>query len=194
MYCKNCGCEVNGAIKFCPQCGQALIANAEDDGEKWYYVSSSNNKLGPFSKDDMMGFVQAERISRETLVWKQGMLEWIPAIQTDLLQTIKDVAPPLPISDKYVWSLATVPILVSWFIEALGLPSVAVTSVVIALNITFMILDSSKLSKSGINTSSWMWTGIVMVPVYLFLRASKTNKKYGYAIAWCLVFLLDLII
>lgn len=193
MFCKNCGNESQTEAKYCPKCGHRLnSADSDNSAEEWFYVSSGNSRCGPYSHETMISLIQREHITRDTLVWKSGMLEWIPAIQTELLQTIKDVAPPLPISNKYVWSLATVPLLISWFIEALALPSAVVTIVTIALNVTFMVLDSKRLEKSGIRTENWMWMGLVLVPAYLFLRASKTDKKYGYAIAWCLMFLADL--
>lgn len=111
--------------------------------------------------------------------------------------TSPNVASSLPdddVSSKYAWSLATVPILVSWFVAAFGFSFWIVTLCTILLNAIFLMLDSDELKKSGINVNSWMWMGVVLVPAYLFVRASRTNKKYGYAIAWCLMFFFDLLI
>lgn len=197
MFCSRCGNEIPSEAKYCSKCGVQLnSAEANGVADEWFYISN-NQRYGSFSKEAMIGFVQDGHISRETLVWKKGMLNWLPAAQTELIHTIKNVAPPLPndvVSGKYAWSLATVPILISWFVEFIGFPFWVVTISTISLNIVFLMLDSDELNKSGINVNSWMWMGIVLVPAYLFVRASKTNKKYGYAITWCLMFVADLLI
>jgi len=101
-----------------------------------------------------------------------------------------------PVSDKWVWTLACVPILgmilertIAYIIgsnsEALGFIPF------IALNIIFVILDTKELEKKGYNPGGWIWLGLLLIPVYLFIRASNTNKKYGYAIAWCVLFVLS---
>ena len=46
------------------------------------------------------------------------------------------------------------------------------------------MLDSDELNKVGTNVNNWMWMGVVLVHAYLFVRVSKTNKQYGYAIMW----------
>lgn len=110
---------------------------------------------------------------------------------------IKDVVPSVPdnvVSSKYAWTLATVPILISWFAEMIGFNALIVLICTVSLNIIFLMLDKSELNKVGIDVNNWMWMGIVLVPAYLFVRASKTNKQYGYAIMWCVMFLFDLIV
>ena len=197
MFCSRCGNETPNEAKFCSKCGSQLnSAEVNSVSDEWFYISN-NQRYGAFSKTAMSGFIQDGRISRETLVWKKGMLNWLPAAQTELIHTIKNVVPPLPndvVSNKYAWSLATVPILISWFAELIGFPFWVVTISTISLNIIFLMLDSDELNKSHLNVNSWMWMGVVLVPAYLFVRASKTNKKYGYAITWCLMFVTDLLI
>jgi len=84
--------------------------------------------------------------------------------------------------DKWAWTLACIPVLnfadVGWII-------------CIILNTVFAILDINELKKKGHNPSGWIWLGLFLIPVYLFIRASKTNKKYGYAITWCVLFVLS---
>lgn len=197
MFCSRCGNEIPEGAKFCSKCGWQFGASSENSivGE-WFYINSGV-RYGPFQAEKMQSLIQQGQISKETLVWKKGMLNWLPAAQTELIHTIRTVVPPMPsniVSDKYAWSLATVPILISWFVEMIGLPFWVVTICTISLNIIFLMLDSDELNKSGQNVNSWMWMGVVLVPAYLFVRASKTNKKYGYAVMWCVMFLFDLII
>jgi hypothetical protein len=89
------------------------------------------------------------------------------------------------LSDKWAWTLACIPILnlvdAGWIIF-------------IILNTIFAILDIKELKKEGHNPGSWIWLGLFLIPVYLFIRASKTNEKYGYAITWCALFVLTAII
>jgi hypothetical protein len=58
------------------------------------------------------------------------------------------------------------------------------------LNATFVALDINELKNKAFAPEGWIWFGFLLVPIYLFIRASKTNKKYGYAITWCILFAL----
>jgi len=103
------------------------------------------------------------------------------------------------LSDKWVWTLACVPIfgmILSAIIMSIsGYDSEYLALVVfVILNITFLTLDIKELEKNAFKLDGWLWLGIILVPVYLFVRASKTNKKYGYAITWCVLFVLSLIL
>lgn len=94
------------------------------------------------------------------------------------------------LSDKWAWTLACIPFVVGILLDIIGMISQIQggwidTIVYFAINSAFVIADNNELKKSGFDSSKWIWTGIVIVPVYMFLRASKTNKKYGYAICWC---------
>ena len=88
------------------------------------------------------------------------------------------------ISDKWVWTLACTPIL--WMIlDNLIYNELGVSVICIAVNVIFVILDLNELKNKGYNPGGWVWFGFLLLPVYLFIRASKTNKKYSYAITWC---------
>lgn len=197
MFCNRCGNEISSGAKYCTKCGNKVYPSESDNAnDEWFYISN-NVRSGPFQLEAMIKFVQTGQITKETLVWKKGMYNWLPASQTELEQALRNTVPPMPkdiVSNKFAWSLATVPILVSWFVEMLGFPFGVITISTIALNIIFLMLDSDELNKSGLNVNSWMWMGVVLVPAYLFVRASKTNKQYGYAITWCIMFILDLLI
>lgn len=197
MFCSKCGNEIQTDTKYCAKCGWRVSFEEENNViDEWFYINN-NVRCGPFQTENMCIMIQQGHISKETLVWKKGMLNWLPAAQTELVHTIKSVVPPIPndiVSNKYAWSLATVPILISWLMESIGFLGWVVTICTISINIIFLMLDSDELNKSGQNVNSWMWMGVVLVPAYLFVRASKTNKKYGYAIMWCVMFLFDLII
>jgi hypothetical protein len=107
------------------------------------------------------------------------------------------------VSDKWAWTLGSAPILGELLLLIVG--SVVRTYtvngalwmnfvVVFAINTIFFILDRNELKKSDVVYGDWIWSGIILVPVYLFLRASKTNKQYGYAICWCVCFAVSLFV
>ena len=66
----------------------------------------------------------------------------------------------------------------------------AIPSVIGKKSVALTIKD---LKKSGIVVESWIWVGFVLVPVYLFVRAAKTNKNKAPGIVWCVLFVLQFI-
>jgi len=101
------------------------------------------------------------------------------------------------ISTTYAWALATVPIAVSILMDALFGYSINLfiaMIITIALNSLFAALDVQEIKKTGNNPGNWIWMGIFLVPVYLFVRASKTDHNLAYGIVWCALFVVDIII
>jgi len=89
------------------------------------------------------------------------------------------------VSDKWIWTLLGVFVGVSileFFVDGWW-----PTILAIVLNIFFWRLDISELKAKGYS-GGWMFLGL-LVPIYLFIRAVKTNKKYACAIIYCVVFL-----
>ena len=107
----------------------------------------------------------------------------------------------ITISEKWLWALATIPILTSiilgknWY--ALVPYSIAqhtylLSIIVIVANIVFLSLDVSEIKKSGKDVGAWIWTGLLLVPVYLYVREKNTNKNYAPLIVWSILFILSL--
>lgn len=46
-----------------------------------WYLFSEGQQLGPFTGEQMVQFGQEGRITAETMVWAEGMAEWLPAAQ-----------------------------------------------------------------------------------------------------------------
>jgi hypothetical protein len=98
-------------------------------------------------------------------------------------------------SDKWAWTLACVPILGMILVSIIDTGSELGEIVIfVILNIIFCTLDIKELEKKGYSPEGWVWLGLLLVPVYLFVRASRTGKKYGYAITWCVLFVLSCMI
>ena len=102
------------------------------------------------------------------------------------------------VTDKWIWALATVPTVMGWVIGALlasmGIGDILTTIIIIAMNITFLTLDVKEVRKTGMNVDSWLYLGIILVPVYLFVRESKTNRNNLPGIVWCVLFVIGLLI
>jgi len=64
--------------------------------EQWY-AAIDNQQAGPFSPEQVQQMVGQGRISKETLVWKQGMADWAQAGQVPgIAGYFGAVPPPLP--------------------------------------------------------------------------------------------------
>ena len=94
---------------------------------------------------------------------------------------------------KYAWILAIVPIIVAIITTKLGMGYYS-TLICIILNCIFLVCDKKDLQNSGTDIEKYIWLGFVLVPIYLFVRASKIDRNYGYAITWCILFIAQLVI
>ena len=62
-----------------------------------YFVNINGNQVGPYSIKELRQFVTLGQINRETLVWKEGMLQWQQAgMITDFSDLWRSLPPPLP--------------------------------------------------------------------------------------------------
>lgn len=48
-----------------------------------WYVSQEGQQLGPYTGEQMVAFAQGGNITRESMVWAEGMAEWLPAAQIE---------------------------------------------------------------------------------------------------------------
>ncbi|MCX7009650.1 MAG: DUF4339 domain-containing protein [Kiritimatiellaeota bacterium] len=58
----------------------------------WYYVQN-NQRQGPVDNTAVATLIQSGAITRQTLVWKEGMANWVAADQTELHEHLRS-APP----------------------------------------------------------------------------------------------------
>ena len=187
MYCRKCGQKLSAADRFCPKCGLRVpVARPKDMNKpKWYYLKAENN-IGPLSENDIKKAISDGVIKNTTLVWKAGMSVWTAASQTSLAAYMS--ADP---DNRFAWALASVPIAAGWLLSYwFGWTSTVLVTII--LNALFWLLDVRALRKSCFDPDKWLWWGFFLVQVYLFVRASKTDKNYGYVIVWCVLFFLDL--
>jgi membrane protease subunit (stomatin/prohibitin family) len=79
-----------------PSAPQPPPLPAEGTGCK-YFVGKNGKKAGPFDENAIVGYLRKGAITRETLMWKEGMAGWEPMEHFSEFQTaLKNTPPPLP--------------------------------------------------------------------------------------------------
>ncbi len=218
MFCQKCGSPLPDDSVYCQSCGYKVLNENIDQTSnlvppdapttsntplvEWYYYEGNDCK-GPISIDQIQTLINNSTIRRGTLVWKEGMPDWQKIEFSDLNCFISRVAPPIPqsqISDKWLWALASVPfinIVLTLFINNyMGYidPFLPTLIIILALNITFLTMDLKYLERNGIFIEKWLWCGIILIPIYLFVRASKTTKNIAPGVIWIILELLCLLV
>lgn len=65
--------------------------------KKEWYIFINSGHIGPYSLIEMKAFYDKRDIKENTMIWKEGMKEWLPLKKVDLFtQFSGDVPPPLP--------------------------------------------------------------------------------------------------
>ena len=175
------------------ECYKSVVEDDTGSLKEWFYHPKSGPDIGPLAIHELRG-----RITRETLIWKNGMVEWTKAGNlpelTSILAGMKPPLPPTIISDKWMWCLSIIPIVACWTFSILVHDAVGFV-VAVVLNTIFVILDFKEIDKSGrdVSTACYLW-GLLFVPGYMFYRAAKYSKRYAPAIIWCVLLVLPLMI
>ena len=215
MFCSKCGAKVDEQWKFCKSCGSLVIVPSDQAPQKeplpesnqelskqaveWYYLVGSD-KLGPISDNEISEMIQRGDIKRNTLVWATGFTDWVPAGQSPLSSKFGNVVPFAPlntISDKWVWALATIPLTISiiaeYFVLSNGLEWWVPYICTIIPDLFFIYKDIDEIKKVGQDVEAWLVLGLIVIPVYLYVRESKTNKNYAPLVVWCVLCLINAI-
>ncbi|MFH0965820.1 MAG: SPFH domain-containing protein [Planctomycetota bacterium] len=59
-----------------------------------WYIASGGQQVGPLTPDELQARIRAAQVTRETLVWRQGMANWTQAGQLPELAPVFGAAPP----------------------------------------------------------------------------------------------------
>lgn len=214
-FCSECGTrliEINVADTTVDTTDTREITpntNVTTDG--WYY-SLNNQRYGPVDRYTVSNMLATGNIKPETLVWRAGISNWLRAGNTELFNafpTINQATNVVPVfqgkgesvensihtkvPNTTAWLLATIPLGVSMLASSMGGQTGYYIGIAIAfvLNIVFLFIDDSVLRKHGVDTKKWSWSGLILIPVYLFIRSAKVGKKFGYSIMWCVFAFMD---
>jgi GYF domain 2 len=210
VSCPQCSCamkapeELIGKKAQCGSCGHVFVVHSDSivvnesnpaggppplPQRAWYYADAGEPN-GPLTRAEMSSLIVGGTIAAETFVWQLGMAEWQPARQTELRSEFSSAAPPPlvggAVPNGLAWAVALVPLA---NVFALGaLPWWAFY----AANVVLTFFDEARLKKAGHTAPFTAWAFVV--PVYLFVRASKTRQRPEYAYVWIVCFLLSFLV
>lgn len=91
------------------------------------------------------------------------------------------------LSDLWLYSLSFSPVGISFACNCLHMPWLSTACVCLVVTAFFLFLDLSELKSCGYDTTHLAAVGILIYPVYLFMRASRTNKNYAPAVLFFFV-------
>jgi hypothetical protein len=173
-----------------PPLPNAYFPSAPPPLERWHYAIAGERR-GPVNRSEISRLVRSGVVSRETLVWKDGMEDWQPAAKTGLKTEFSgpDAPPPLtgPNAPKALaWTLAVVPLLDLFTLGAIPWWFFFI------VNTTICTFDIVRLRKAGHASPLALW--VFIVPVYLFVRASKVGQRPDYAYVWILCFVVSFLL
>jgi hypothetical protein len=158
----------------------------------WYYALSGS-RHGPFTFEQMQGFLTANTINADTQVWP-GSGDWISLKDTDLGKNIQRPSGPPPlaaseIDNRFVWALVGVQ-LAGGLIEYLS--GVSIWWAFLILNIGLCVVDEKRLKAAGHEAPQSFWA--IIVPVYLWKRANLLSQEKHYFYGWIAAFGLSVLL
>ncbi|WP_441280784.1 DUF4339 domain-containing protein [Tardiphaga sp. 862_B3_N1_1] len=168
----------------------------------WYFTENGQRK-GPFPASALLDFLETNRISGDTSVWKKGLADWQPLKSTELGTRLQGAPPPVApsnINNALVWIVAIAPLPYGLFggvIDAfkmddplqphqvLDLLAFLVPAVI---NAALCLADERQLKRAGY-ADKWLTTfGFILAPAYLFMRAKRLRQFPSYGVAWIATF------
>lgn len=191
IKCPECGADVSDRSEMCVKCGfpiaKAVLRKCPECGADVPDRSVKCLKCG-FPLQGDVGEANAAAPLKQAVAVKLSN-EWADS----RLAVDEDEELFGKLSDKWAWMLAIAPMLggVVTILLAVTLDEIGVFGrgvVLFSLNTLFMVLDIKELEAKGKSLGGLGFLGFVFIPVYLFMRANKTTKEYGYAFVWCVSF------
>jgi hypothetical protein len=163
---------------------------------KWYYADGGK-RVGPIPRSELEDLIHAGKVEESTSVWS-GEGDWCPAKDTELaglFAPAEGMPPPLAggdVDNRFVWLAVAVP-LVGVVIElAAGLDGGEALGVYLIANIVCCVLDERRLKAAGHQPPSSSWA--ILVPAYLWMRASRLKQKPLYFWGWIVAFALSIMV
>lgn len=217
MLCPKCGYMMSAFDKECPRCqaqttkplsrtapppihgGQVQSASQVLGFGGWYYVSGGK-RIGPVEEAEFAFLYQQHKVDTDTLVWRDGAVDWLPLNQTDLVRLLPpDKRVPAVtgqgVNNTIVWILAFAPFLglvLQGFLAGFTQSDVQnFWCATLALNLVLSFADDKTLEAAGHDTKK-MGVSAFLIPVYLFKRATFLKQGNSYAWVWVICFVLSL--
>jgi hypothetical protein len=211
--CGECVCELQRAAdesKQQPRMGDTMTdaTNTATDMDEWFYTAGGQ-RLGPISSVAIRQLLNEQKIDAETPVWRKGQVDWKPLRDTEFGLLLSEAPPPVAtahMNNGLVWALAVAPIayaLITFVLQNAAeesssqeLANLANASffLPIVINAALCLLDLRQLKRAGYSDGFLTFWGLVLAPVYLFMRAKRLRHKPTYAITWIVTFVISVFI
>jgi hypothetical protein len=163
---------------------------------KWYYADNGK-RVGPIPRTEVEELIKAGKVDESTSVWS-GEGDWCPAKDTELVGLFapaEGTPPPLAggdVDNRFVWLAVAVP-LVGVIVElATGLGGGEALGLYLIANIVCCVLDERRLKAAGHESPNSGWA--VLVPAYLWMRASRLKQRRHYFWAWVAAFAVSIMV
>ena len=85
MKCNKCGNEIAENEKFCSACGTPA------ESERQWYCTDGENEIGPISENQLIQYIQNRTVFADTLIWSEGLKNWISVSESIFSGYIPDV-------------------------------------------------------------------------------------------------------
>lgn len=138
-----------------------------------YYYTDGKDRFGPFTLDQL----KERNISESTLVWKDGLPDWVPARNLSDLEPLFVVSPsePPPVNVNYTNPVMLVPPK-NWLIESILLtllccPPLGIVGLVYATKVDTLWISGQREAavKASQEAGKWVKIGAISGFVILFL-------------------------
>jgi hypothetical protein len=152
-----------------------------------YYYTDGKERYGPFSLEELSG----RKISGDTLVWKEGMADWMPARQVDELQTLLVSSGPSTVPPP-TFSMQSVPELPpkNWLVESILVTLLCCLPFGIVGIINATKVESlwnagqrNEALKASQEAAKWVkiafFSGIVVIGLYLLMMVFGVLTSIG---------------
>ena len=181
---------------------------------EWYYTTNGLRE-GPVTDVVIQDLVQRGTIAADTQVWRKGMAAWQELRESELGSLVASEPPPISgelVNNTLVWVVAFLP-LIFGTIEAViahdnqvnaiahfsfGFPESQMTDlpwfIPAGFNAVLCLWDETWVKRAGYGSNWQKLFAIVLVPVYLFVRAKRLKQRPSYAITWVCMMVLSLLL
>jgi GYF domain 2 len=186
---------------------------AEPRIEKIWYYADGGKRTGPVAASDIEELLARRQIDKNVEVWRKGMKDWVPIHETELVNKIDDVTPPLPshaVNNIIVWLLAFSPLIFAAIdqtmkqqqvLQMLGGNVSSLNSLLSgnvagipwfvpgAIYFVLCVIDINLLYRAGYRAWYLGASAFLFSPIYPFVRASRLKQPpyYGFVFIVCLL-------
>lgn len=165
----------------------------QDNGTPWHYIIKGKSQ-GPVPVDQIIQLLNRKALTKDSLVWQNGMNDWVPIAATSLMEAI-DSPPPCTgtvVNNTVAWLLAFAPLL-GFFLQLIvanlfNTNFSGLWKIPPFITLSLSLWDFFIVKKAG-HMKKMTWH-ILITPCYLYKRAKLLKQSLLYFIFWIFSFIL----